>query len=74
MPQVRIDQDVWELGAKVADACGLGSPRIAIEAVMRLNAEYYVQRMTRPCAEPVAPPASAPLSAQEGLTSLISDL
>ena len=72
--QIRLDDDVIELGEAVAEACGLNSKRVAIEAVMRLSAHYYIQRMTSGAASSPEPsPPAVPLSAIDALSALMSD-
>lgn len=55
MPQMRISQDVWQLGQSVAQARGLNNPRIAIEAIVRIYAHSYLQG-SQPVVEPTAKP------------------
>lgn len=41
MPQTRISDDVWALAEEVSDRMGLNSPRLAIEAIVRVYASSY---------------------------------
>lgn len=41
MPQTRIADDVWTLAEQVSDRMGLNSPRLAIEAIVRVCASHY---------------------------------
>ncbi len=43
MPQTRISEDVWQLGQSVAQARGLNNPRVAIEAIVLVYAQSYLQ-------------------------------
>ncbi|MBD2025249.1 hypothetical protein [Leptolyngbya sp. FACHB-711] len=74
MPQTRISKDVWQLGEEIAAARGLGTPRQAIEAVVRVYARHYLQG-SQPVDPPAAPPAVQPTaSAQDALSSVLSSL
>lgn len=48
MPQTRISEDVWELAAQVSDRMGLNSPRLAIEAIVRVCASHYTSNSLYP--------------------------
>jgi hypothetical protein len=88
MTQTRISDDVWELAQRVAEQRGLGSPRVAIEAIVRTYAEAYMQGLS--VSQPVgailtavpnqpksaSKPASQSngTSAQDALSGLISEL
>jgi len=89
MTQTRISDDVWELAQRVAEQRGLGSPRVAIEAIVRTYAEAYLQgwSVSQPVevivtAAPTNQPKSASkpalqpngTSAQDALSGLISEL
>lgn len=75
MPQTRISEDVWQLGQSVAQARGLNNPRVAIEAIVRVYAQSYLQgsqAVVEPPASPIAPPPAA--SAKDALSHLIQAL
>jgi hypothetical protein len=88
MTQTRISPDVWKLAQQVAEQKGLGSPRVAIEAIVRTYAEAYMQGLS--VSQPVEAivtavpsqsksafkPAFQPngASAQDALSDLISEL
>lgn len=79
MCQTRISGDVWQLALEVAQARGLGNPRTAIEAIVRMYAAAYIGGQPAPSpacptesAQPIAP-LNEP-SAQDSLNSLLSEM
>jgi hypothetical protein len=54
MPQTRISDDVWTLAEQVSDRMGLNSPRLAIEAIVRVCASHYTSNSLQPHA-PIQP-------------------
>ena len=60
MPQTRIAEDVWELAQEVSDRMGLNSPRLAIEAIVRVCANHYTSNSLQPHHPPI--PQSIPQS------------
>lgn len=78
MCQTRISGDVWKLAQEVAAARGLGNPRTAIEAIVRVYAAAYMHCQTIELPAPHAPAPAATAtnepSAQDAFNSLLSEL
>jgi antitoxin component of RelBE/YafQ-DinJ toxin-antitoxin module len=81
MPQTRIAEDVWELAQEVSDRMGLNSPRLAIEAIVRVCASHYTSNTLQPhhplIPQPVPAKAEAiepTASAEDDAAAALSDL
>ena len=73
MPQTRIAEDVWELAQEVSDRMGLNSPRLAIEAIVRVCANHYTNNSLQPHHPPISQPVLARAEVTEPTTITEND-
>ena len=80
MPQTRISDDVWALAEEVSDRMGLNSPRLAIEAIVRVYASHYtagiqIPKPSQPVQlKPVKPEPLQSVSTESDAAAAIANL